>query len=267
MDRPSLGAYVEPAAHEAISNIIRRYSTNPADVRRRALQDLDLTGAARLLDLGCGFGFMVEALKGIIPPDAEIVGVDMHSSNRDIFLARAEAAAGSARFICRTLESNLDFPERSFDAVIASYSLYFFPGVIPDVARVLKPNGVLVTLTHSETHFQSMLDAVGFPPHNSNLHSLLVEFSAENGAARLGEHFGAVEYRPYPNTLIFHADDLDDYLTLMRFKLQSLLPAKGPPMMRPDDFLARARDLLVETGCVLIEKDDAVFIAREPRHS
>ena len=264
MDRPSLGAYKEPDAHEAISRIIRRYSTNPADVRHVVLQGIDLTGAARLLDLGCGFGFMIEALAGGLSPDAEIIGVDMHDTNREVFLARAGTVASAARFECRTLNSRLDFPSQSFDAVIASYSLYFFPGIIPEVARVLKPEGIFLSLTHSESHFKYLLGEIGFPLEETELHSVLREFSAENGAARLSEHFGVVESRPYANCLVFRSDDVEDYLALLRFKLPLLLSAEDPGPGYQTDLLERSRDLLEGSGRVTIEKDDTAFICTEP---
>ncbi|MFH0916157.1 MAG: class I SAM-dependent methyltransferase [bacterium] len=266
MDAPLVGAY-EADGHEAIARIIRRYSTNPVDIRHEALRGIDLSGATRLLDLGCGFGAMVEPLAGKIPPGVEVIGIDMYSSDEDVFLARARAITGSARFICRKLDSRLDFPTQSFDAVIAAYSLYFFPRLIPEVARVLKPDGVLVSLTHSESNFQGMVAAMGVSPRQSAQYSLLLGFSAENGAARLAEHFGAVESRPYPNTLVFRAEDLEDYLALVRFKLPSLLPERDPELGRPEALLAWARELLVREGCVSIEKDDAVFIATEPHPS
>jgi SAM-dependent methyltransferase len=264
MDRPSLDAYTEPGVHEAISRIIRRYSTNRADVRHEALQDIDLTGAARLLDLGCGFGFMIDAIADTIPPETEIVGVDMHPTNRPVYLARAEAVADSARFISRKLESHLDFPGESFDVVIASYSLYYFPGVIPEVARVLKPDGVFVSLTHSESHFEYLLETIGFAQQQSEMHSVLLGFSAENGRTKLAEHFGTVESRPYRNTLVFRSENLEDYLTFLRFKLPSLLPAHHVEPERATELLERSRDLLIERGHVRIEKDDTVFISSEP---
>jgi len=267
MDRPSLGAYTEPAAHEAVSHIIRRYSTNRADVRHEALRDIDLTGVGRLLDLGCGFGFMVDALAGNIPPDAEIIGVDMHPSNREVFLARAEAVAGSARFVCQRLNSHLEFPGQSFDAVIASYSLYYFPRVIPEVARVLKPDGLFLSLTHSEMQFECLLEAIGFAPQHSEFHSVLDEFSAENGGAKLAEHFATVESRPYCNKLVFRSGDLDDYLALLRFKLPSLLPAQTVGPNQAAELMERAHDLLVGSGHVTIEKDDTAFISTEPHRS
>ncbi|MBM3695992.1 MAG: class I SAM-dependent methyltransferase [Actinobacteria bacterium] len=266
MDTHLVGAY-EADGHEAIARIIRRHSTNPADIRQEALRGIDLSGATRLLDVGCGYGAMVEALAGRIRPGVEVIGVDIYCSDEEVFVARARAITGSARFICRRLDSRLDFPDQYFDAVIAAYSLYFFPRLIPELARVLKPDGVLVSLTHSESNFQGMLAAMGVSPRQSAMHSLLSRFSAENGATRLAEHFGAVESRPYPNTLVFRAEDLEDYLALVRFKLPSLLPAGDPALGRPEALLAWARELLARAGCVSIEKDDAVFIATEPRRS
>jgi SAM-dependent methyltransferase len=265
MDAPLLGAYAEPDVHEAIARIIRRYSTNRADVRRETVRGIDLSGASRLLDLGCGYGSMLEVLVGRIPPGVEVIGIDMHASNEAGFLARARTAGGSARFICEKLESRLDFPTQSFDAVIAAYSLYFFPRLIPDVARILKPGGVLVALTHSESSFRGMLGAIGVSLEESPLYALLQGFSAENGAARLGNHFDSVETRPYPNTLVFRAGDLEDYLALVRFKLPSLLPDGDPSLRRPGDLVTRAGELLIREGRVSIEKDDAVFVAMEPR--
>lgn len=266
MDAPLLGAYAEPDVHEAIAGIIRRYSTNPADVRLETVRGIDLSRASRLLDLGCGYGSMLEVLVGKIPAGVEVIGVDMHASNEDGFLARARAVGGSVRFICEKLESRLDFPVQSFDAVIAAYSLYFFPRLIPEVARVLKPEGVLVALTHSESSFSSMLGAIGVSLERSPLHALLQEFSAENGAIRLRDSFGVVETRPYPNTLVFRADDIDDYLALVRFKLPSLLADGDPSLGCPGDLVVRAGELLIREGRVSIEKDDAVFIATEPRY-
>jgi SAM-dependent methyltransferase len=261
MDAPLLGAYLEPDVHEAIARIIRRHSTNPIDVRLETLRGIDLSRAAGVLDLGCGYGSMVEALGGQLPPDVEVIGVDMHASNEEPFLARAHAAGRSARFICAQLDTRLDFAPQSLDAVIAAYSLYFFPRLIPEVARVLRPEGVFVTLTHSESNFRSMLTAIGVAPSQSVLNALLVEFSAENGASRLSQHFRRVESRPYPNTLVFRSEDLADFLELTKFKLPSLRP-NGPDYRQ--DLLTRARELLLREGRVIIEKDDAIFIATEP---
>lgn len=255
----------DPAQHERISDIIRRHSSNRVDIRRAALDGVDLGRAHRLLDLGCGFGFMARAMQGRTGPDTTILGVDCRPENRIPFLASAATGGCRGSFLCQTVQSKLDFPARTFDVVIASYSLYFFPGIIPEVARVLQPGGCFVAITHSEADFSTLLWAVGVPPERSALRALTRNFSAENGAGLLQEHFAAVEQRPYPNSLVFAARDVDEFLALVRYKAPQLVPTAGGHPAVPAELEDRARDLLRYTGTVTIEKDDAIFICTGPR--
>lgn len=255
----------DPALHERISDIIRRHSSNRVDIRRAAFDGIDLARAHRFLDLGCGFGFAARALHGRTAPGAMVLGIDCQPENRVPFLASATAAGCRGSFLCHTLQSKLDFPAGTFDVVIASYSLYFFPGVIPEVARVLQPGGRFVVITHSEADFATLLWAVGVPPERSALRALIRAFSAENGAARLRDHFTAVEQRPYPNTLVFAAKDLDEFLALVRYKSPQLALAAGGPPPEPAEVERRSRDLLSHGGTISIEKDDAIFICTGPQ--
>jgi len=265
MRGPSTAAgYPEPALHESISEIIRRHSSNRVDVRLAALEGIDFSRAHRLLDLGCGFGFMTRALAAKAPAGATIIGVDSDPGNRPAFLATASAGGCRGSFLCHTLGSHLDFPARTFDLVAASYSLYFFPAIVPEVARVLQPGGTFVAVTHSESGFSGLLRALGVPPERSALRSMIEGFSAENGASLLQRHFAQLEQRPYPNTLTFQASDMRDFLTLVRFKAPQLAPAAGGPAA-PADIEQRARDLLQYTGSIVIEKDDATFVCTGPR--
>jgi SAM-dependent methyltransferase len=259
---PPVG-YPEPALHESVSEIIRRHSSNRTDVRRAAFEGIDLSRAHRLLDLGCGFGFMARALAGKVPAGATIIGVDAHPGNRPAFVASAAASGCRGSYLCRTLVSHLDFPARTFDLVIASYALYFFPAVIPEVARVLQPGGTVVAVTHSETDFSTLLGALGVPPERSALRALIRGFSAENGAALLRPHFARVDEHPYPNTLVFRAADMAEFLTLVRLKAPQLTPAG--PGASPAEVEERARDVLQYTGSIVIEKDDAIFHCTGPR--
>lgn len=260
---PPVG-YPEPALHESISDIIRRHSGNRTDVRRAAFEGLDLSRAHRLLDLGCGFGFMARALAGKVPADATIIGVDSHPGNRPAFIASAAAGGCRGSYLCRTLVSHLDFPDRTFDLVIASYSLYFFPAIIPEVARVLAPGGTFVAVTHSETDFSTLLGALGVPPERSALRAQIRGFSAENGAGRLQPHFTRVEQHLYQNKLTFRVADLAEFLTLVRFKAPQLAPVGGPHPA-PAEVEERARDVLRYSGRLEIEKDDAIFHCTGPR--
>jgi SAM-dependent methyltransferase len=265
MQQPPDVGHPEPALHETVSDIIRRHSSNRTDVRRAAFEGIDFGRVHRVLDLGCGFGFMARDLAGKASPGTSVIGVDAHPGNRPAFLAAAAAGGCRGSFLCRSLVSHLDFPSRTFDLVIASYSLYCFPAVIPEVARVLQPGGSFLAVTHSEADSSGLLGALGVPPDRSVLCTLIRGFSAENGARLLGQHFAQVEQRPYPNALTFRAGDMNDFLTLVRFKAPQLAPAAGRTFTTPTEVAQQAGDLLRHAGSITIEKDDAIFLCTGPR--
>jgi ubiquinone/menaquinone biosynthesis C-methylase UbiE len=263
MQQPPQTGHPEPALYESISEIIRRHSSNRVDIRRAALEGLDLMRAHHLLDLGCGFGFMARGMARRVAKEATIICIDCDPANRPAFLASAASAGCRGSFLCRTLGAKLEFPSRAFDLVTASYSLYFFPGITPEVARVLQPGGTFLAVTHSERDSSSLLAALGVPPQRSALHALIKGFSAENGASLLRPHFAHVERRSYLNTLTFRAADLNEFLTLMRFRAHRLTPAGVA--VTPAEVAERAADLLRYTGSLTIEKDDAIFLCTGPR--
>ena len=63
--------------HQEIAGIIKDHLQPKTDIRQLALDGLDLSSSKRILDLGCGFGFFTEALKGRVSNDAIITGVRM----------------------------------------------------------------------------------------------------------------------------------------------------------------------------------------------
>jgi SAM-dependent methyltransferase len=102
-----------------------------------------LPDGARVLDLGCGAGRAAKRL-------AEgFVGVDVSEEQ----LRLAGVHAPTAAFVLGDF-ARLDFPERSFDAVIALYSVMHVPrdehaALFGRIARWLKPGGLfLASLSH-----------------------------------------------------------------------------------------------------------------------
>ncbi len=108
MSEPSITSFENPDRHADASDIIRRHSTNPIDVRDAVLADLDLGFARQVLDLGCGFGFMAEALARRVAPQAQIIGIDACAANEAPFLARVAATGRTGRFVCRRIKAQLE---------------------------------------------------------------------------------------------------------------------------------------------------------------
>ena len=95
----------------------------PSEARRRylALADELIPAGADVLDLGCGAGIPMTATLAV---GRSVTGVDISSAQ----IALARANVPSAWFIQADL-TTLAFPSRSFDAVVAFYSLTHVPRV------------------------------------------------------------------------------------------------------------------------------------------
>lgn len=264
MSSSSLSSYRCPLLHETVSAIIRRRSTNPEDVRESALRGLDLSSAKRILDLGCGFGFMAEALARRVGADAHFTGIDAWASNEQLFVNKVTGAGHRADFVCMEVGSQLPWPDGSFDVVVCCYSLYFFVDVLPEIARVLAPRGVFVTITHSESSAVGQLPAAGFGEAAEALLTLTRRFSAQNGRERLTRWFNDVEQIDYKNSLRFEAEDSDDLFAYLRFKLPFLSPGAEPDDELPERLRRYVRTALSHQGEIIVDKDDAVFRCRGP---
>jgi SAM-dependent methyltransferase len=260
-----LAPFEDPEIHQDISAIIRRFSTNQTDVRECALRGLDLSPVHDVLDLGCGFGFMAEAVAGRIAPDARITGLDAFAANESSFIARVTAAGRRADFLAWQINDRLPWPDRTFDLVVCSYSLYFFADALADIARVLRPTGLLVAITHAENAFRGLLDAIGLDHQQSDLRAIIQRFSAENAEQQLAPFFDEVSRRDYRNALVFSPGALPELLTYIRFKLPLVLPGTSVNHAVPATIAEAVARCLASRGEVVIEKDDACFQCRRPR--
>jgi SAM-dependent methyltransferase len=259
MGSPYLSPYEDPAVHRRVSELIRKHSSNPEDVRRATLDKLDLAGATDVLDLGCGFGFWAQELAGRVAPGALFTGMDACDRDEAPYRSCIEAAGRRARFICTNLVSHLPFDDDSFDLVIAAYSLYFFVHILPEAARVLRPGGRLLAVTHSESSFVNLLETLGFAPASSPLIRRIREFSAENGEEQLSRSFERVERVDYLNSLHFSDSEHDDYLEYLHFKLPLLQPGAHYESGLTPELMERAGEALSKAGRIHVRKDDVLF--------
>ncbi|MFQ5807337.1 MAG: class I SAM-dependent methyltransferase [Phycisphaerae bacterium] len=265
MDDASLSAFENPSWHAVISDIIRKTSTNRTDVRDAVLNGLDLSFAKTILDLGCGFGFMTDAVAGRVARAAHVVGVDACAANEAPYLDRVGNTGRTVRFICQRIESQLDWPDDNFDLVLASYSLYFFANALPEVARVLAPHGMFLAVTHTESSCLDLLRAVGLQESDSRLLTIIHSFCAENAGRLLTPWFGEVGRVDYHNSLAFETAQQDDFLEYLRFKLPLLSLGSEPSEELPAPLARAARAVLSRQGRVVLEKDDAAFRCKRPR--
>lgn len=253
------------SAHEAVAAIIRRHSTNQNDIRDVAMRGLDLSAARDVLELGCGCGFMSGTLAGRVAADATVVGVDLWPSNEPPFRRRVTGAGRQADFINMDVDSELPWQDDSFDVVMCCYSMYFFPQILPETVRVLRSDGVLLIVTHSERNIEGQLPAAGFGDAASELVGLIRQFSAENGHERLGGLFRRVTRIDFRNSLRFGPADRDELFLYLRFKLPLLVPGAALGDDLPRELTLFVDGYLAGGGRVVIDKNDAVFQCQEPK--
>jgi ubiquinone/menaquinone biosynthesis C-methylase UbiE len=251
--------------------IIKTYSTNRADIRDIALRGLNLKKAKKVLELGCGYGFFIEKLKGMLHEKATIIGVDLVETNREPFLHSVASIQYKGEFITGSADIIREMPESLFDLIIASYSLYFFPHLIRDIARLLLPHGVFIVLTHSKNSLQEVIqfimncmEKIGIKHKETAINKLFLAFSRENGDELLKKYFTSIEMTDFKNSIIFPYKNIDDCVfyvnkkrNLMYKEVLDVMPDKLDVVQNcvEDHIIEYAR----MNSIITLNKDDAVF--------
>ncbi len=264
MPGPLLTPFTDPETHSVSRDIIFRHSSNKNDVRDVALERVDFGGVTKVLDLGCGFGFIAEKIVEKTAPGTRIFGVDACPQNEKAFLSVFKESGREAEFLLYKISTSLPFDSGSFDLVVSSYSLYFFPGIIPDVARMLKREGTFIVITHSQTSFSGLYEAMGIRREDSDIPGLLKQFSAENGEEKLSPSFEEIEKIDFPNTLSFDEKHFNDLAVYAGFKLPLLLKECDICSLLPDEYKRKLLYRLSDKKVIVIDKNDAVFRCRRP---
>lgn len=267
--------------HIRTKHIILNYSKNAGDIRKVALEGLDLSKVERVLDLGCGYGFFTESLEGLLKKGTLILGMDLiDENNRDSFLTTVEGMGYRGEFIAENASSIKTMGDSSFDLIIASYSLYFFPYLIDEIARILSREGIFIAVTHTEYSLQEVIQMIPrcieglglIPPDEILISRLFRTFSMENGEGQLAPYFEETEKIVFENSLTFPSEKVNDcieYLEQKKHLLFKDIEASYPERM--DDIISSFyRDILAfaqKGERIALTKDDVVFRCHKPREA
>ena len=260
--------------HLAIAQLIRRFSTNKEDIRKTALKQVDLSNCQSILELGCAFGAFTEALKDKLHPEAKITGIDIIPEYKSFFLEACRRAGYSGYFSSSGIDKIKKYPAGSFDLVICSYALYFFADMIPEIARVLKKDGLFITITHSQAGMREMVGIVKeILKQNNSLddkQSLPIElifeqFSAENGEKLLHPFFDRILAIDFKNTLVFQPKEIGSFIDYFQFKKSFFLMGTGTHNKTIiNQLMLELQDLAMKKNLVTMCKDDKIFICSQP---
>ncbi len=132
-----------PRAYEIVSAIAfagaRRYTfTRLAALAKPRAGD-------RILDVGCGTGYLTRVLAPVVTPTGQVTGLDPSPAMIEYALGRAP---GNTDYTVGRGQ-DLPFPDDSFDAVVSSLALHHIPAddrreAVREMFRVLRPGGRLL---------------------------------------------------------------------------------------------------------------------------
>jgi len=115
-------------------------------IRLLALSDSD-----SVLDIGCGNGYVLNMIAR--RHGGAFTGVDISKSiiQAAVHRNRAIVNKGNMQFACQNV-SDMSFAENSFSRIYTINTVYFWDdlnGVMAEIYRVLKPNGIFVNTLYS----------------------------------------------------------------------------------------------------------------------
>ena len=244
-------SYSDYRLHREIGKILGGRSENKRDIRDIAKSMVEWGRVGRMLDLGCGYGWFEDALEVKID---FIAGIDSLEENGPPFIGSAKRVAQGVVFKQLVLPAPIDFPSDGFDLIISAYSLYFFPGILSEVKRLLRKEGIIVVITHSE----SMLEEGEKHFNFSNLRNVIENFSAENGEDILKKYFSSVTFVDYKNSLLFERGNEAELSLYIDFKREFIREDVDPDLVK--ETMLRE---LSQKGEVCLNKNDRIFLARK----
>jgi SAM-dependent methyltransferase len=238
-----------------------RFSTNPHPWFHWYFEQLALPESARVLELGCGPGWLWWENRARIRPGWEVVASDLSPGMLDEARRNLSSLGRPPRLECVDAQL-IPFADASYDAVVANHMLYHVPDrgrAFAEIRRVLKADGCLYAATNGARHLREITQLVRavLPNTGAELVSMHAsEFTLENGAAQLAPHFSDVRMVPYEDALrVTEVEPLLGYV--LSCPVRNALGAEQ---------IEQLRGLIVkqiaEQGCVHIEKAIGVFHAR-----
>ena len=209
-----------------------RYSEGP-DAREEAFSAVAEARPRRVLEVGCGQGWLSERIQREL--ECDVVAVDQ--SQHMVELTRTRGVRAEVADV-----EDLPFADAEFDCAVAAWMLYHVRSVdraLSELARVLCRGGRLVAVTNARAHLGELADLLG-------IERIEYSFSAEDGEEWLRPHFERIERREAYGWIVF--------------------PSRAEAQEHVDHtILWGGRQLPPFEGPLRVRRAPAIFVAETPR--
>ena len=252
--------YKDSSNLDARVEIHKRFSTNPYGWMPWVFDHLlALPANAKILELGCGPGYLWRENAARIPSTWDITLSDLSAGMIDSAWRNLVVTGRNYKF--KEIDAQeIPFEDNTFDAVIANHMLYHVPDrpkALAEIKRVLKDDGRFVATTVGENHLKEMNPWLNRATTEAGGATFAQLFNLENGAAQLREFFSSVTLSRYEDNLkVTEVEPLMAYLrsTIRGGKLSQTELAKIETELTA---------LLAKDGEIFITKASGLFEARK----
>jgi SAM-dependent methyltransferase len=219
---------------------------------------------ARVLDVGCGAGWLWAEASAHLPSGLELTLTDLSWGMVAEAVERVGGLARHRKVTGRVADAQaLPFGRDTFDVVVANHMLYHVPDparAVAELARVVRPEGVLVAGTVGDDHLRELreigTEVLGWHPVDATV----AAFGIEVGEPILRSCFGTVRWRRYDDWL--DCADPDDVVAY----LASTPPVEGANDDDRQRVVAAVRRRFVDGGGRMrVSKETGVFVCTAPR--
>jgi SAM-dependent methyltransferase len=250
--------YKDSSNLNARVEIHRRFSTNPYGWMTWVFDHLlYLPADARILELGCGPGYLWTENATRIPSAWDITLSDLSSGMLDSAWRNLVVTGRNYKF--KEIDAQtIPFADATFDAVIANHMLYHVPEIaraLAEIKRVLKPGGRFFATTVGDRHLQEITNWFRQMHKSEVWDSFANLFTLENGLGQVQPFFPGVTVSRYIDSL--HVTELEPLIAYFRSGVRA-------GELSEAEFAKLRVDLeneLKEQGRIFITKDSGLFEA------
>ena len=211
----------------------------------------------RILELGCGNGKQWEGRIDSIPNGCEIVLSDLSEEMVDLVNGKY---GDRSKLSFRQMDIQaIDYPDETFDIIIANHMLYHVPDLskaLSEVRRVLKVGGKFYASTNGNGGLRAFLREA-FLHFNPDTKAMKEEwsFSLQNGQELLSSHFDNVIRIDYEDSFsITETQDLIGWI-------KSTMSLAGTSEREIDCLTDYFEELRIRDGAIKIPKEAGLFIS------
>jgi len=245
---------------DARAVIHQRFSTNPYGWFNWVFDALTrLPDNARILELGCGPGYMWKECNQRIPATWNITLSDLSSGMVDAAWRNLVVTGRNFKFEQFDAQS-VPYPDETFDAVIANHMLYHVPDrkkALSEIKRVLKTDGRFFAATNGEQHIKEINAWLTRAMIKGDLTKPSQPFLLENGLSQLQEFFSNVELSRYDNNLC--VTEVEPIMAYIRSGIRAVEFSEAELAKIEKEL----RQQLASDGEIFITTDAGLFLAKK----